>query len=795
MHKNLILALIFLSNVASLLAQNLQIIVLDTERKALSGANVSLQLPNNRTEDRISDENGLALFPKPNSPTFRIYISYIGYGTVDTLLSTQQELNSFTFQLEENTAILNEVTVQARKPLLRQEGDKTIVDPTPLLDISTHSLELLEMTPGLFVDQDGAVYLSNTTPAAIYINGREQRFSSQDIANLLRSLPPSSILRIELMRNPSAKYDAASSGGIINIVLKKGTKIGRFGSVNLSLNQGKAGNRSAGFQLNESGDRLSWYVNLNANRDAGWQTVSSNRQTQAPFTLAQQSGTQRVNDNGFVGAGTTFDLHPSHQISYDGRFSPNLNNSVLNSQNIILGTENNPVGNTENKVKNVGYNLNHQHDLSYRWKIDTLGSQLDVKWGLGQTAQINNQEYIHLFSQPSLPSDEGEGELNNRRQFMQFQADALYYLPWKMQLEAGLKGSNLYFDSQADFVRLEPGGNTIPDLLRTIRYEYKERIYAAYVQGTQTLPWGIQLKAGMRMEQTDMKGKQTVPTDTSFRVQRLDWFPYLYLSRKVMSVAGFDVKAFVIYRKTLSRPGYQSLNPAIRIVDQFNYETGNPGLSPQFTDNYELNISVQDYPLFAIGQNLTQGIISNVIYNDEVDPALTRQTYDNIGQSRESYFRITGGIPPSGRFFGVLGAQYNLTEYEGLYENRPIGFRRGSWRIFTFQSLKITKTTKLMLSGFMLIDGQMNLTELENFGQLNLTLNQSFSDNKLQLSVFGRDVFRTMETRFSLIQGDIRVFGDRYADNQRIGATLRYQFGIRKREEKKRNNFFPEEEG
>src|SRR4028118_1092556 len=118
---------------------------------------------------------------------------------------------------------------------MRQEDDKTIVDPENLAASSTNAFEILEKTPGLFVDQDGNVYLSSTTPARIYINGREQRMSTADIATMLKSLPPNSIASIEILRTPSAKYDANGGGGIVNVVLKKGVRIGLTGSANVGL--------------------------------------------------------------------------------------------------------------------------------------------------------------------------------------------------------------------------------------------------------------------------------------------------------------------------------------------------------------------------------------------------------------------------------------------------------------------------------------------------------------------------------------------------------------------------------
>ena len=158
---------------------------------------------------------------------------------------------------------------------------------------------------------------------------------------------------------------------------------------------------------------------------------------------------------------------------------------------------------------------------------------------------------------------------------------------------------------------------------------------------------------------------------------------------------------------------------------------------------------------------------------------------DNIGKNTETYFRAIAGIPPGKKYFFGLGGQYNLNEYDGLYENKPLHYTRGTWRFFTFHSLKLFKETKLTLSGFMMVNGMFNFYELEPFGQVNFGVNQTFLNKKLTITVNMRDVFKTMKTYYSINQSGINSSGDRYSDNQRIGINIRYNFGVKKKETKK----------
>lgn len=192
---------------------------------------------------------------------------------------------------------------------MRQEDDKTIVDPEPVALGSTHAFEVLEKIPGLFIDQDGNVYLNSTSPSAVWINGREQRMSSADIATMLKSLPPGAIERVELVRTPSARDDASGVGGIVNIILKKNVRIGLTGSVNAGFNQGVYGNQFGGFNLNHSNGGKSSYLNVNLNGRNNFDQINTSRQLGTDSLLQQFSRTVLPGNGWYIGAGMNRELN------------------------------------------------------------------------------------------------------------------------------------------------------------------------------------------------------------------------------------------------------------------------------------------------------------------------------------------------------------------------------------------------------------------------------------------------------------------------------------------------------
>ncbi len=789
------LLLLGLAIQTALPAQNVQIFVEDNDKEPLVGATVQLmKLPDSTFHNNVTDHAGIVSFSGLRNGLYVALISYVGYESFSKNITVDAQYRRFNFRLKEESQLLTAVEVKAKRPLITQDGDKMIVDPEPLAGTSTNALEVLETVPGLFVDQDGGVFLSNASPAQIYINGREQRMSSQDMAAMLRSLPPGSIQRIEVLRTPSSKYDASSTGGIVNIVLKKGVKLGRFGSVGISINQGVYGNQFLNFSLNNSLEKGNWYINGNFNRNASEDTGDLNRSLGLGNYLTQSMVTESRNNQENLGFGLGYDFTEKLGFSYDSRINVAQNNSDSRNESLIISPEDKPLSEIHNVTLNNGNSLSVQQDFTLIYKIDTTGSLLETKAGYNFRDGQSEQEYRSDILFPAFNPLIGEGDRDHGRNFVLLQSDLTYYLRGKLKLETGLKGTFQNFDSKAEFFTIS-NGNRTPDIRRTNSYSYQEFINSTYVQASKPLPGKLMLKTGLRLEHTSMQGHQTIPTDTSYLVSRADLFPYIYISRPIIKISDFELRGYLIYRRTIDRPGYQSLNPSVRYIDDFSFETGNPALQPQFTHNVEANISYNDMPIFAIGRNYTTGIISSVLYPSKERPEIVVRTYDNLGKSQETYFRGIAAIPPGKKYFFAIGAQYNLHDYDGVYFDQPLAYRRGSWRLFSFQSLNITPNTRFTLSGFMLVKGQQNFYELDHIGMMNLSLNQQFLKKKLQVSLIARDVLRTMEVNYTLNQGGIVSYGSRYSDNRRFGIQVRYNFGInnKKRERQDLLQMIPEE--
>ena len=236
--------------------------------------------------------------------------------------------------------------------------------------------------------------------------------------------------------------------------------------------------------------------------------------------------------------------------------------------------------------------------------------------------------------------------------------------------------------------------------------------------------FGFTIKPGLRLEHTDIRGNQLFPTDTSLQIKRTDLFPYVYLRHRLAKIFGFTLNGNLIYRRSISRPYYEALNPYPKYIDQYLYERGNPQLRPQFTSNYEFNIMADQFPIFSVGLNDITDIFTNVTYQDD-STKIAFRTYDNLGRNKEYYLRMVGGIPPGGKYFFYAGAQHNFVNYTGFYQGEPLNYKRGTWTFFMYHNYKVTPTFNVSINGFMRVKGIQNFYEIDPFGQLNISLNKA----------------------------------------------------------------------
>ncbi len=744
---------------------------------------VLMTLPDSAVLSTKTVSEHLALDLNSNG-MYLLRISAVGMQTIIQQIDVKNDTLSLKLKWQKKQSDLENVTVVARKPLVVQQDDKTIVDATVLANSSVNAYEVLEKTPGAVVDQDGNVYLNSNTPATIFINGREMKLSSADIASLLKNLPAGSVSKIEILRNPSAKYDAASSGGIVNVVLKKGIKLGSSGSVNASYFQGVYSTQTVGLSLNKIAGKVNSYFSYQFTRKNNFEELISDRYLASDSsTFAQKAYTTYPTTSNYVSAGVDIAYNKKLNLSFDSRWS--LSNSKSFAQNdidIFKTLTLDVFGQNSSEVRNQSNSLFVGNGLSSKYKIDSTGSEWTVVLNYDHFTTDNHHQYSNHYQLPIKPSVAGDGENSNNKDVFVAQSDLTLKLKRKFTLETGFKSTISYSNNSAAYFFEKGTPSQRVDSFQTNSFRYKESIHAAYLQLAKTF-YGFTLKPGLRLEYTNISGRQLVPKDTMLSIKRTDVFPYVFLRHNLFKIFGSELVANAIYRRSIKRPYYEILNPFPKYVDQYLFDVGNPRLQPQFTTNYEVNVSFKDFPVFSLGVNQTKDIFSNVTYQNVLTKVAYR-TYDNLGQNKELYLRFVGGIPPGGKYFFYMGAQHNFNEYVGFYQNNPLNYKRGSWLFFMFQELKATKTFTINMQGFLRTRALQNFYELEPFGGVFLSVNKSVMQKKANIILSLNDAFKTNQVSFRLKQGNMDASGTRINDTRKLGLAFRYNFGISKPKEK-----------
>ncbi|WP_217602232.1 outer membrane beta-barrel family protein [Chitinophaga sp. GbtcB8] len=676
---------------------------------------------------------------------------------------------------------LKAVEVTAKKPLLVQDIDKTVVNVDAMISSATsNTLEVLEKTPGVLVDNNGQISL-NGKGVLVLIDGRSTYLSAQDLSSYLRSIPGASLDKIELIDNPSAKYDA-SGGAVINIRLKKNRQNGVNGNFSTSYSQGVYDRQNTNLNINYKRGKLNFFGNFNYNHERYYSADDNNRQfytddTQLTNSVLLQNRRQnsfrstslRVGMDHMVNKNTTWgfvfygDLNPHKEwMSYR---SSSLNPGHITdstSQGFMQG---------QDRRKNGAANLNYQHKFNNEGR--ELSADLDyIRYQTPGTQHLQNNSY--------LP----DGTLNDQSLFgynllpginiYSFKADYTHPLKNKAGWEAGVKSSYVTNDNNSQYLDLE-GSYPVEDDRRSNHFIYRENINAAYINARKS--WRrIGVQAGLRIENTHLQGHQVANTytpDSSFTRTYTNLFPSVFVSYKLDSAGNNTVTASI--NRRVSRPNYQLLNPFLFYQDNYTYTTGNPLLRAQYQTQYALKYQHRQ----NLGIGLQYGRFNDIIFQ-------TTEAAGNIFITR-----------PGNVFFGYMillsvNTQLKPTTWWSLNANLQLA--------------------KLALKGTV---GTENLRNGTSTGRLNVMNQFSFQKGwsaELSGFYFGRDIQgqRTVDPRYRVAaaaqkkilkdKGSIRlsvedifhtwipkervisikqasVYHTNETDTQRIGIAFTYRFG------------------
>jgi outer membrane receptor protein involved in Fe transport len=635
------------------------------------------------------------------------------------------------------------------------------------------------------VSNEGAISLRGKAGVIVMMDGKPTFLSPADLANLLRNLPASAIDQIEIMTNPSAKFDASGNSGVINIKTKKGRANGLNGSVMVGITTSYFENKNGtlyvipksqnSFTFNYRKNKINFFGNYNPNVFHGRSMLDISRtkidedkkvlgynNVETQFKFGNNNHTLKLGLDYFANKKNTFGFVISG-FNFSGHPTPRTVTTTADENNQLLSMM---VSNTDNRIKfrNLTTNVNYRH------QFDSAGRELTADFDFiayqNASRMTLTTDFFDGDGQPSSNQLVLKGHLPSEIRIYSLKSD--YVHPFKKggKLEAGIKSSFVSNDNLVNYERWD-GTKWIKDS-RSNHFIYDENINAVYVNASrQVKKWSFQ--AGLRLENTVAKGYQ-VTNDSSFKRNFTNLFPSAFVSYALNKTNQITLS----YSRRINRPNYQDLNPFIYFLDSLSYRKGNPFLLPQFTHNIELSHSFKGKLITTLNYNNTTNVISQLV---KPDGDLLYLTSDNVAKFRNIGIAITAPFPVTKWWNSNIFTNIYNNRYEGVYENKPLELAYTSFMINMTQTFTLKPGFTVEVTGFYRARGvdQLNINEpmyLLSFGGQKQVMK---GKGTLRLNL--RDPFWMQryrgKTEYDIVDSKVR---NRW-DNRQVTLTFTYRFG------------------
>ncbi len=700
----------------------------------------------------LSGADGGFLFEGIASGKYRVAITDMmvaAYRSADIELDKDLDLGTIT--LTARTTALKEVSVRSVKPFIQQQYDRTVINVEGSITAAgSTALEILQRAPGVTVDQAENLRLRGRSGVLFMIDGKQVPMTGEDLATYLKGLPANALERIDLITEPSAKYDAAGTAGIINIRLKRSKTAGWNGNVTASYGQGKLPKGNAGFDLSYRNNKLNVFTSYNYTRRSDRLLLTLQRRfLNADGSLQSGFDQDNYTDN-FVNAhlgrlAANYSLSCSTVIGITSSFYGSDIRTPGGNYSLAKNSQDQGVSYSTNDFLNYRYRTNPSFNLNLLHKLDTAGRQLTVDLDQSRFNSSEDQDYTTRYfdlqgaeqRRPYLLIGDLDGHLTVRS------AKADYVQPlksWKARLEAGMKSSWVKADNDVVFYDRSNGTNLV-DLSKTNRFVYNENINAAYINlsaNQQPFKWQV----GVRAEHTHNKGVQT-KNGSTFRNNYLQLFPSAYGSYQLNK----NSELGLTLSRRIDRPSYRQLNPFRYYINDNTYQSGNPYLQPQLTYSAEATYTWQQKYILSYSYARTSNYILSLLIPDLGANKQVQETSRNL--ARFNYQSISMSIPvEAGQW---LSSTNNVLAYYGRYvgnlANTNIRNGRVAFNINSNNQLKLGKGWMGEVTGSFQSAEILGLEDVRSICYGNLGIMKQLWKNKANLKLNVSDVLYTNKTR------------------------------------------------
>jgi hypothetical protein len=762
------------------------------DNKALESATVTLlRAPDSSLIKRsLSDQKGFYGFAKLKKGAYILLVEAVGY---HRWISQPIRLNTDTstvhldaIRLTGFTTELNHVTVTAHRPLIENKIDKTVVN----VDASTtntglSALEILERSPGVTVDNDGNVSLKGKQGVLILIDGKPTYLNSRDLATYLKDMSANQLDQIEIMTQPSAKYDASGNSGVINIITKKNRNNGLNGSFTTSAIVAIYFKNTNNLNLNWREGKINLYANYGFSYWEGfndiWSDLNSRQDLNSPFnryveeyTVGRYSArthTFRTGIDWFPDKKTTLGLDIKGNIDHQKFTSTSVSNIFDSLHQFVQ--YNDAQSQNNSPVTNLGFNANFLKKLG---EGREFSMDADYIFYNTQGHQYSNNYLFNSDKTSSADPYLSDGLLPALIHIYSFKSDYKLPLEDKSVLEMGVKSSYVKTDNNAEYSLFDNTDQKWEtDTTLSNHFVYKENINAAYLNLQKHLK-KLSVQLGLRAEQTVADGQQAIKNQ-SFHKNYIQLFPTAYFNYEKDSDNTFGLS----YGRRIERPDYDNLNPFVHQLDRYNYDQGNPKLQPQFSHNFELSYNYKGVLNVSLNYTLITDIINDVVITLK-EPGdsnyTTYHTSQNIAASRNTGLAVNYSKKLENWWtLNVFGNVFN-NYYKGVIDSQDIRVNRVSFSGNFSSQFNFKKGWSAEISGFYMAKTYVSSAILANgHGMFSLGGAKQVMDGKGSVKLSLRDPLYLMNFTGNTNLSNAVTRSHYVWDNRRIIMTFTYRFG------------------
>ena len=724
----------------------------------------------------ITTDKGIFTFHAIPRGPYLLQISNLGFADRSLqIMVNDTVLDLGVILLESAAEELEEVIVVAEKPMVQVLADRTVFNVENTLNATgTSAFELLRKAPGVVVDNAGGIIVEGKAGVQIFIDGRPSVLQGEDLTNYLESLQSTAIEALEIITQPSSKYDAAGTAGIINIKLKKDRSLGTNGSLTTGVTIGDFARYTTSINFNIRG-KLGNLYGTYSNRFGKSSNFLNLLRTQwgTQFDARTNSIYDQNSNNIKIG----YDVYASKKSTVGVIFNGNFNNGFgsNNSRTPIR-----PVGNivndsvlvSDNRTSNTAANINV--NLNYKY-ADTLGHMVNIDFDYGTYGSDRDA------LQPNIYFNGDETQIIRQNTTSQntpihigivtFRTDYEQDL-YKGKLGLGVKFSYVNTDNTFDFFN-RMNGEDVLNTVQSNRFDYTENINAAYVNyNYKWTKWNLQM--GIRVETTISDGNLVSiqdNEDNSVERKYTDIFPSGGLTYQLNQ----KNQLALLYSRRVQRPNYESLNPFEYVIDELSFSKGNPFLQPQYTDNLKFSHTYN----YRLTTSLSYSYISDFFAQVTVAEGESRNFLTTRNVADQEVINVGISYPKNIKEWWEVYLSINayLSNYKA---NSPefLPVRQETLSLYAQNTFTLPKQIRMELSGWYSSPTVWGGTyRTAALGSLNLALQKRFFEDKLTTRLAFNDLLFTNPWRGTTQFGDLFINGSGGSDSRQVALSITYDFG------------------